>query len=175
MSILLGPAHQLGFVVRDMHAAMHNWTEKMGIGPFFYLDSFPVISCHYKGEPTPLAVRLALSYSGPMQIELIEPTSDAPSAYRDFLDAGNEGLHHLGFLSEEYDADLERILKTGLTIEQSGVALDPQTKFAYFASTGHNGTVMELIALSDALRPIFEMVRKAASDWDGSDPMRSLG
>jgi hypothetical protein len=154
---------------------MRYWTEKMGIGPFYYMDVIPIIECHYKGEPTPLAVSLGVAYSGPIQIELIQPTSDAPSVYRDFLDSGKEGLHHLGFLTKDYDADLERLLKAGLKVEQSGAALNAETKWAYFESTGHPGTVMELIALSDALAQLFDMAREASIDWDGSDPMRSLG
>lgn len=175
MSILLGPAHQLGFVVRDMDATMRHWTENMGIGPFLYIDDVPVIECIYKGNPTPLTARLGFAYSGPMQIELIQPTNDASTAYRDFLDSGREGLHHLGFLSENYDADLEQALNKGLEVEMSGVAMDPQTRFVYFASTGHAGTMMELINLSDTLRPIFKMAREASSNWDGSDPLRKLG
>ena len=35
-------------------------------------------------------------------------------------------------------------------------------------------TVMELIAVSDADRQLFETVQAAAENWDGSEPIRRL-
>ena len=174
MSTLLGPAHQLGIVVRDIQAAMVHWTKNMGVGPFFYLENPPIFDYKYRGKPSPLKLRAAFAYSGLMQIELIELVNDTPSSYKDFLDAGHEGLHHLGFLSENYVDDLQRAVDAGLEVEQSGKALNDEGHFAYFASQGHPGTVMELIAVTDANRQLFEMVQAASANWDGSEPIRRL-
>ena len=58
---ILGPATQLGFVVRDLDAAVRHWTEVLGIGPFLFLDQGtgrpPGIS-RYRGAP--VLVELAL-------------------------------------------------------------------------------------------------------------------
>lgn len=175
MSIILGQAHQLGIVVRDIETTMNYWTGTMGIGPFFYIEDVPVIEFNYKGNPSPVKCKAGLCYSGPMQIELIEPVGNAPSVYKDFLDAGKEGLHHLGYLSENYDADMQKALNAGLQVEQSGVVFNEHGRFTYFASTGHDGTVMELISMSDTLREMFQMVKAAAESWDGTDPIRQIG
>lgn len=175
MSRILGPAHQLGIVVRDIEAAMRHWTEKNGVGPFFYMEDLPTIEFQYKGESHPLHIRAALAYSGPMQIELIELIGNTPSAYLDFLGDGHEGLHHIGYLSEDYDADLQRALDAGMVIEQSGVVLSEDGRFAYFESDGHPGTVMELIAVTDTNREIFQMIKAASENWDGTEPVRRMG
>jgi hypothetical protein len=174
MSTILGPAHQLGIVVRDIEAAMLHWTQNMGIGPFFYMHNPPIFDYEYHGKPSALKLRAAFAYSGPMQIELIELVGDTPSSYKEFLDAGNEGLHHLGFISQNYEADLQRSLDAGLEVEQSGKAINEEGDFAYFASQGHPGTVMELIAETDANRQLFEMVQVASMNWDGNEPIRRL-
>ncbi len=37
MSALFGKVCQNGYVVRDIDAAMRFWTEKLRVGPFFYV------------------------------------------------------------------------------------------------------------------------------------------
>lgn len=174
MSMLFGPAHQLGYVVRDIEAAMQYWTEKMGIGPFYYLPQAPIMDYRYQGEESSLAISGALAYSGAIQIELIQPLDNAPSSYRAFLDAGHEGLHHIGYLSETYEEHLQRAVAAGLVVEQSGAVFEPAGKFAYFATGSHPGTVMELIALTDSNRQLFRMMEDEAARWDGTNPVRSL-
>ena len=51
----------------------------------------------YRGEPTEPVVSIAFANSGDLQVELIEQEDDAPSIYREFLDAGREGFHHLAW------------------------------------------------------------------------------
>ena len=84
-------------------------------------------------------------------------------------------IYHIGYLSEDYDADLQRALDAGMVIEQSGVVLSEDGKFAYFESDGHPGTVMELIAVTDTNREIFQMIKAASENWDGTEPVRRMG
>ncbi len=39
----------------------------------------------------------------------------------------------------------------------------------------HPGTITELIALDDAMRGLFDMIRDAGAGWDGRDPIRRIG
>ena len=43
---------------------------------------------------------IALANSGDLQIELIQQVNDAPSMYKEFLDAGHEGLQHVAMPTE---------------------------------------------------------------------------
>jgi catechol 2,3-dioxygenase-like lactoylglutathione lyase family enzyme len=178
MSELFGPVGQLGIVVRDLDAALHYWTEKMRVGPFFVFNQLDVLEFNYLGEPIdkaiPFDTRVALANNGPLQIELIHQRSSVRTSYTDFLDAGYEGLHHLGYFTEDYDELLRRGLDAGLVVEQNGVLFSPQGKFAYFATSGHPGTIQELIAVHDGNRELFEMVASSAVNWDGQDPIRNM-
>ncbi len=174
MSKLFGPIGQLGFVVRDLDAAMRFWTQHMGVGPFYVFNQVLALEFFYRGEPTAADGRIALANSGPLQIELIEQRNAAPSSYRDFLGAGHEGLHHVGFFTENFDADLRRALDAGLEVEQSAVLFSPEGKLAYFASSGPAGTIQELIAVHDGNRELFKLIADSSLNWDGVDPVRPL-
>ena len=90
-----GGISQIGYVVRDLDAATGHWAGRLGVGPWFKVDPFPVRNFLYRGQPSASTWALALSYSGQVQIELIQPTNDEPSMYRDFLQAGHQGVQHL--------------------------------------------------------------------------------
>ena len=108
MSRIFGSVRQNGYVVRDIRAALTHWTERLGVGPFYYIKQAPIEDFRYRGEPSDLVVSIALAQSGPLQIELIQQRNDAPSMYRDFLAAGHEGLQHIAYWTEDFDRDLER-------------------------------------------------------------------
>lgn len=164
---------QNGYVVRDIEAAMKHWIEVLGVGPWFYMENIPVEDFRYKGEPSPMEFAVALANSGDFQLELIMQLNDAPSLYKDFLDAGHEGLQHIAYWTETMDADLERILGAGYEIGQSG-HVGENGRFVYFLTEGHPGTVIELSEVSGRKGQFFKKIKAAAQDWDGSDPIRTI-
>ena len=178
MNGLFGTVGQLGIVVRDLDAAVAYWTEKMRIGPFFVFNKVDVLEFSYRGEAIdtnkPFEGRIALANSGPLQIELIDQRSPVRTSYSDFLEAGHEGLHHVGFFTEHHDELRRRGLDAGLAIEQEGVLFSPEGKFTYFATAAHPGTIQEIIAIHDGNRDLFKMVADSAVDWNGEDPVRYL-
>jgi hypothetical protein len=174
VSRLFGDIRQNGYVVRDIEKAMRHWTDVIGVGPFFYFERVPVEDFRYNGEPSPIEVSIALSQSGPLQIELIQQRNDAPSMYRDFLSAGGEGLQHVAFWTERFDAELERATARGLAIGQSG-RIGPDGRFVYFRTELHPGTVVELSEVSGPKGRFFERVAETARAWDGDEPVRRMG
>jgi hypothetical protein len=174
MSRIFGQPTQNGYVVRDITAAMRHWTEVLGVGPFFYFERVPMENFRYRGVPSPIEVSIALANSGSLQIELIQQRNDAPSMYRDFLAADREGLQHIAYWTETFDAELERILRLGFEIGQSGTVGGPNGRFAYFLTETHPGTVVELSEMSGPKGRLFQRIREAAKTWDGTDPIRTL-
>ena len=77
---------QSAFVVENLEAACHQWSNNFGIGPFFIKDYRPGTfdQVIYRGAPADLSMRVALAQAGTIQIELIEP-GQGPSAYRDMV------------------------------------------------------------------------------------------
>ena len=106
MSRIFGAITQNGYVVRDIEAAMRHWIDVLGVGPWFYVARAPIEDFQYRGAPSPVEVSIALANSGALQIELIQQRNDAPSMYRDFLQAGNERLQHVAYWTQTFDADL---------------------------------------------------------------------
>jgi catechol 2,3-dioxygenase-like lactoylglutathione lyase family enzyme len=174
MSRRFGEVRQNGYVVHDVEAALRHWTEVLGVGPFFYFERVPMEDFHYQGKPSPLEVSIALSNSGPLQIELIQQRNDAPSMYRDFLAAGHEGLQHIAYWTERFDADLNRLEADGFRVGQSG-RIGEGGRFVYFESDAHPGTVIELSEVSGPKGRFFAHVAEQARSWDGSEPVRRLG
>jgi len=176
MSRLFGPVRQMGYVVRDLEAAMAWWTRSMGVGPFFHLDRAEFIDFRHMGEPSDVWVSAALAQCGDVQIELIQQRNDAPSMYRDFLAAGREGLQHIAFWHAPgaYEEKLEQALAQGFTVAMSAATIDETGKLVYFAEQDHPGTAIELSCLSPSKAKVFGMIADAARSWDGSDPVRRL-
>jgi hypothetical protein len=174
MSRIFGPVRQNGYVVRDVEAAMRHWTQVLGVGPFFYFEKVPIQDFRYQGAPSPLEVSIALANSGPLQIELIQQRNDAPSTYRDFLAAGHEGLQHVAYWTKSFDEDMERVLKLGYEVRQSGTIGGPNGRFVYLLTEGHPGTIVELSEVSGAKGRFFEHIAELARAWDGSQPIRRM-
>ena len=105
-----------------------------------------------------------------MKLELIQQRCETPSMGRDFLAAGHEGLQHWSSWPEDYDLRYQRALANGYVIGQEGDS--PRGRFVYFADEGHPGTVIEMADLTPARRRIFDQIRAAAQNWDGTDPIR---
>ena len=107
MSRFFGEIRQAGYVVRDIEASMAFWSEKLGVGPWYYNPRVPIRNYRYQGQPYEVHNSVALANSGPLQMELIQTRNDAPSMYRDFMQAGHLGLQHVAYWTEQFDDDLE--------------------------------------------------------------------
>jgi len=170
MSRIFGEIRQNGYVVRDIESAMRHWTEVLGVAPFFYFERMPARGFTYRGKPSPIEVSIALANSGFLQIELIQQHNEAPSMYLDFLRAGHEGLQHVAYWTEMFEADLARITGAGYEIGQSGGA--PDGRFVYFLTEHHPGTVVELSEISGRKGQFFRHIAEVTRTWDGAEPIR---
>jgi len=174
VSRLFGEIRQNGYVVRDIEAALRHWTQVLGVGPFFCFERVPMTDFRYRGRPVDVEVSIALANSGPLQIELIQPRSE-PSMWSDFLRAGHEGLQHVAYWTERFDADASRLAALGYEVGQSGCVGGPDGRFVYYATEGHPGTVIELSEISGAKGAFFRHIAESARTWDGRDPVRRMG
>src|SRR5262245_26700915 len=117
---MFGPIRQNGYVVRDIHAAMDDWVGGHGVGPWHLVGRVQLDWVRYRGRDSAPEMSIALANSGDLQIELIQQLNDAPSLYRDFLEAGGEGLQHVAYWSTDYQALLDRALAAGHRIGHEG-------------------------------------------------------
>lgn len=174
MSRIFGPIRQNGYVVHDVRAAMAHWVDVIGVGPWFYFERVKIDWFRHRGKDSPVELSIALANSGELQIELIQQRNDAPSLYKEFLDAGHEGLQHVAYWTKEYQALFDRALGAGYRVGHEGQIGGAQGRFAYFDTQRHPGTVVEISDTSGPKGAFFEHVRRSSLDWDGSDPVREM-
>ena len=178
MSILFGGLRQLGTVVRDAEAAMRAWG-RLGVGPFFTMP-FTFDDYVYRGSPAePPQVTLCFAHSGPLQIELIQQHNDAPSAYREFLERGQEGAQHVASWFADhaaYDAKRQALLAAGLTLVHEGANRAMDARFSYFETDLPGGLMVELAeALLPGIADGVLHMEQAARDWNGRDLIAAGG
>lgn len=174
MSRIFGAISQNGYVVRDIRAAMDHWIDVLGVGPWFYVDRVKTDYFRHRGEDFPVEMSIALANSGDLQIELIQQRNDAPSMYKEFLDAGREGLQHVAYWTKDYQAAYDQALSLGYKVGHEGRIGGEQGRFAYFDTGLHPGTVVELSDISGNKGRFFEHIKRAAAGWDGSEPVRPV-
>jgi len=136
MSCVFGDIRQNGYVVRDIEAAMKHWAEVLGVGPFFYMPHIEAETFVYRGKPSGVDMSIALANSGDLQIELIQQHNDEPSLYKDFLDAGREGLQHVSSWVADIQPEIDRLTAAGHVIAQEGT-LAGGIRFVYFDTEQH--------------------------------------
>lgn len=177
MSLAFGPIFQVAYVVPDLEASVIHWTSVMGVGPFFLFPlPLPFDWLEVRGAPvandTPMFAGVAISFSGETMIELIQPGS-APSPYREFLDAGRQGVHHLGTYTQDYDGQMAAARAAGISVAAEGRL--PLSRFAYLDTDQlFAGTMIEIIEPQPPMIALFDMVKAAAKAWDGADPIRAM-
>ena len=124
----------------------------------------------YRGGPSGVDVSLAVGNSGDVQIELIQCETDAPSVYKEFLDAGRVGVHHVGLMPEHYDKARHDYESKGF--EAAFECSISGTSLVYYDTVDAVGHFTELWQKSDAFTDFMKFVRDASIDWDGRDPVR---
>lgn len=170
----LGAIMQVAYTTPDMDAALDHWVGTLGVGPFFLFRNFQLLDARYRGEPTDIDIDLALTFSGSMCFELIVQNDDGPSVYRDVIASRGYGFHHWAVSTRSFDDDVARHKAAGAPLAFSGVA-GVGGRAGYMDTTKTLGGMIELIEINDKVEEFFGMLYSAAQDWDGTDPVRSLG
>ena len=95
----LPPADQIGFVVRNMDAALALYEPLFG--PFSLMNPGEM-DFNYRGRPETSEIKLAFGKSGELEIELIEWVS-GKTPHWEFINAGREGMHHIRFIVDNLE------------------------------------------------------------------------
>jgi hypothetical protein len=170
MSQHFGPVRQVGYIVADVRRAIEDFMTTMGIGPFFTMPEYPVANYEFRGQRSEPVVSVAISYSGPLQIELIQPLGDTPSLYRELSLARLPGPHYVTYWVLELASSVRDAIARGATVVQSG-GIEGAGRFAYLHAP--SGTLFELLETNEMIEAWFGGMQSAAASWDGSEPIRS--
>ena len=166
-----GPIMQLGYIVEDAATAAHEWSARLGIGPFYVLDHNAMDDCYFRGTRTPAELRLAFGYWGSVQVELVQPLNGGTGFYRDALKGAGK-LNHCAVVVSDLDAVLtsrslhDRVVLSGTM--PSGL------KFVYLEEYLPGGLHLELIQATPSTLGAFAGMEAIARRWDGSNPVRPM-
>lgn len=168
----IGGVVQTAFVVADIRASIAHFQRDCGAGPFFLLDHFLGEGQVYRGTASTADVAIAMGYVGHMQIELIQPLDNAPSVYRETIEARGHGFHHFGIAFEDVDAALPDYLARGHTLAfRAPVPTGGSVAYLESANPASPGFI-ELIPATEGMNTLFTSQWQASQNWDGRDPVR---
>lgn len=116
---------QIAWVTRDLEKTMDAWIENLKVGPWrvYSFTDKTVKNLRVSGKVVegPFEFRIAISWIGDMEVELIQPVA-GPMIYQEFIERRGEGLHHIKEKIETEDmaavvADYEA---RGIPVTQTG-------------------------------------------------------
>ena len=125
---------QIGILVKDIDKVVESWTQLFGMDPwrFIDVDHTAELGKLYK-------LRLAHTYIGPLDIELIQPVA-GETWQAEYLDKVGEGLHHIKFSADDMDKEVSNLVAQG-----ARVFYTIPGRFAYLNTGGPGGVVFEIV------------------------------
>lgn len=166
----LNPYH-VGYVVDDVPAAVMRWATTYGAGPFFVVEGFSLDEQYCLGERVEYSETFAFGAWGSTLLELVDfGVRDASPQVHEVLCTTNS--MHAGFATDDAAVASERLDALGYPQVLWGRTGDSVT---YLHDARHElGHYIEVLTDSPDARRFQDMVRRAAVNWDGSDPLRTF-
>ena len=168
--ISLGPPVQIAYAVSDIFRGVDKWIKDFGAGPFFIAEHIPIKNVIYRGHPSELDITVAYGQWGEIMIELVQDNGEGPSIIRDLYPPQKSGLHHLAYFVNDMDLVSAKLVKEGYVLAMSGQA--GENRFQFFDAISEMGHFLEIYEPIESLKYLYERVRSASINWDGSDPLR---
>lgn len=162
---------QVAYTVPDINAAIGEWIDKLGVGPWFIVDRIGGSGTTYRGNPGTAEFTVGMAYSGNMLYELVQTLDDNPSIYKEARERDGYGFHHFAV----FRADARQSALNG---EAEGRAI------VFHSPTGEGGEVyfvesgaglpgyIELVKDEPFTRSMFEKIWRSSLNWNGERPIR---
>lgn len=164
---------QVAYTVPNLEAALAEWIDKLGVGPWFVLDRIGGPVTTYRGSPGEAEFTVAMAYSGPMLFELIQVLDDKPSVYKEACDRDGYGFHHFAKLRSDPRQDAINGEAKGQKIVFHSPTPGGGEVFFVESGDGLPGYI-EFVKDIPATRGVFDKVWRASVDWNGDRPIRNF-
>jgi hypothetical protein len=169
----IGGIIQSAYVVADIKASMRDFTERLGVGPWFVSNPFKPPEGLHRGEPTRFTITLAIAFSGHLMIELIQQHDTFPSVYQETILTRGYGFHHWAVASDDIDGDIRRYQSNGYVVAFSDRS--PRgMRVAYMDKPGELPGMIELVEMTAVAEAAYNRCFEAAINWDGRNPLRAF-
>lgn len=159
---------QRAWVVADLHCGIEDFSARLRAGPWFIQERFTPANALYRGIPVDLVISIAFTFLGETMVELVQQHSAQASPFSGART--QDQLHHIGIATSRFDAVRDDYIRRGyvpvFSAEPSGrlVMMQPPK----------GSLIVELLEWSAERHALFEGIRRATVDWDGSRPIRSF-
>ncbi len=160
--------HQLiqnAYVVNDIDQAIERWHGLWGIGPFFVRRHIVMQQVLYRGAPSTIDISAVYVQAGPIQVELVQQHCAAPSAFRDMFAPGQEGLHHVAMIPDDYDRVLGHYAALGYPVATE-VRTASGRGAAFIDTRTLLGHMVEVYIPGEGIQALYRNVAAAAASWD---------
>jgi methylmalonyl-CoA/ethylmalonyl-CoA epimerase len=170
----LGEPHHSAYVVEDIETTVSRLVDLLGAGPFLLIENVPLENVRSGGEPAEFVHNSAFGRCGDAVIELIEPVRLAPERVQGAFAAPRPRVQHVAYVVPPTEVgDLRS------SLDERGLPQYLSSWFGGVETTLHDaaavlGHDLEIHSDNEGLRGFFAMVRDAAEEWDGSEPLRPL-
>lgn len=162
---LRGPV-QIAYAVDDVIGAAESCVAR-GAGPFFVRHHIEVANSRVKGEPRQFDHSSAYGQWGDLMVELLcEHHDDAERL------GPAQGVHHMAFFVDDVAEAQAQLTDHGWP--EALYAEAGTTAFAMHDARSELGHLVEIYQDTDGLIGFYELVKSAAKDWRGDQPIRVL-
>ena len=166
--------HHVGFNVPDLSTAIETWVNVWGAGPFYVNEHVAY------DESTSSETAVVWDHSagfgqwGTVPVELQQTHDLRPAELvRPFTADGRAAVNHIGVTAEDPAAESARLESLGYRLCM--YARLGQVEFFWHDTTHAFGCCIEIVTAGPGLDDFFATIASGALDWDGRDPIRSLG
>lgn len=165
------PIQHLCYIVADIPTAVDRWVETFGAGPFFWLGRhIEFDELRFRGSDCIFDHSSALGQWGEVMVELSELHELAPAEFERAF-RGNGDVAHVSYIVDDAEAESARLQAAGmpafLYARQGPIAIT-------FHESPLLGHAIEIHRHGEVIDGMFALVRQAAQDWDGSEPLREF-
>ncbi|MEO0030426.1 MAG: hypothetical protein RIS94_184 [Pseudomonadota bacterium] len=165
------PVRQIAYFVPDAVAAAQAHSARFGSGPYFVAEHIPLSLSLHRGTPAELDHTSAYGQWGEIMVEFVQQNNAGPSVFRDLFPDGRQGMHHVALIVDDLPAAMARYEVAGHPCALYA-EVSPGVGFAMMDCVADLGHFVELYEPTPALLGVYELVRNAARDWNGTDPIR---
>ena len=130
---------QLGYVYKDIEKQAKIMESVFGVSKFTMFGPLK-LKINYRGEKAKITVRAAFAQYSETQLELIQ-LIEGDSIYKEFLDQGREGLHHILHMVDDLRAVINKYKEVGIDVIQSGRIMT--SSYAYMDTEKKIGIIFE--------------------------------
>nr|WP_254911359.1 VOC family protein [Sphingomonas sp. CDS-1] len=165
------PIRQIAYFVPDVVAAAKAHVKTFGSGPFYVAEHIPLCLSLYRGQPAELDHTSAYGQWGDIMVEFVQQNNAGPSVFHDMYPDGGQGMHHVALIVDDMKAEMARFEATGHAVGLYA-EVSPGVGFAMMDCVAELGHYVELYEPTPQLLGVYDLVRKSAEGFDGTEPIR---